>query len=93
MPGLGGSSRDDARPFIYPSMKGMGEREKVMRGSAEKAKGLVEYRKGMKFAKQSQAAYQSGAYALGAKRAAQAKDRKLRALTHTFRYNRYTGKP
>ena len=37
MPGLGGSSRDDARPFIYPYTKGMGKREKVMRGSAEKA--------------------------------------------------------
>ena len=109
MPGLGGSSRDDAkqyilpmwvnklakaargddRPFIYPSMKGMPKREKDMRAAAELGKAKAAQKKSLNYAKQSRAAYQSGAYALGAKRAAQAKDRKLQEATHKYRYSRY----
>ena len=48
MAGLGGSSRDDARPFIYPNMKGMPEREKVMRATAEKGKARAAQKKAPK---------------------------------------------
>tara|TARA_B100000131_G_scaffold304075_1_gene328744 strand:+ start:360 stop:641 length:282 start_codon:yes stop_codon:yes gene_type:complete len=89
MAGLGGSSRDDARPFIYPNMKGMPEREKAMRATAEKGKAKAAQKKALDFAKQSEVAFQEGNYALGSVLRAKSKDRKLQELTHTFRYSRY----
>ena len=89
MAGLGGSSRDDARPFIYPNMKGMPEREKVMRATAEKGKARAAQKKAQDFANQSEIAFQQGNYALGSMLRAESLDRRLQELTHTFRYSRY----
>ena len=109
MPGLGGSSRDDAkqyilpmwvnklvkaskgddRPFIYPSMKGMPKREKDMRAAAELGKAKAAQKKSLNYAKQSQAAFQEGKYALGSVLRAKAKDRALQESTHKYRYTRY----
>ena len=87
--GHNGSANDDARPFIYPNMKGMGEREKVMRATAEKGKARAAQKKAQDFAKQSEVAFQEGNYALGAVLRAKSLDRRLQELTHTFRYSRY----
>ncbi len=89
MPGLGGSSRDDARPFIYPNMKGMGEREKAMRAKAEHGKAAAAQKKAMKLESRAKRAFQSGATSLGYVLSAKAKDKRLAYETASFRLSRY----
>lgn len=89
MSGLGGSSRDDARPFVYPNMIGIGERERAMRAASEQGKSAAAQNRANKLRKRGRAAFQQGKYSLGSVLAAKAEDTYLQSTMHSFRQSRY----